>query len=421
MTQSVISSQRYEYPLKEKACRCALHSSIEEVAEEWDWIAPKHNLFLQSTYLRIVEKNPPKGMQFAYLLFYRDNTPIGICYFQIKHFKADQSLNTPTKGEDKPPCFFNTIGRYLKGLVASKVEFNTLVCGNLLLTGAHGFYFDPEKVDGEASLRLIDEAIDNLYGEFEKRKLPIAGTLMKDFSASEHTFYQQFSTKHEFNEFTIQPSMIFDLPESWNNFDDYLGAMSSKYRVRAKRAFKKGKEVEKRELDLAAIEANLPRIYELYQNIAENAGFNMVDLNEDYLLNLKRNLPDQFTMMGYYLEDKLIAFFTTIHNGSELEAHFLGFEKHYNRSIQVYLNILYDIVRIGLEKQVKTIVFARTALEIKSSVGAVAEEMYCYMKHRSAFSNKFLQPLLGYLRPKEEWVPRSPFKTKEPNQEGGDS
>ena len=410
MTQGITSLQRFEYLLKDKNYRCTLYSSIDEVPQDWDWVAPKHNLFLQKPYLKVLEENPPKGMKFAYLLLHKGSVAVGLCYFQIKHFKADQSINK-VNTETKTPCFFTTIGNYIKGLVASKVEFNTLVCGNLLLTGEHGFYFDPNHISGEASLSLLNEALGSLYSEFEKRKLPIAGTLLKDFEDKNHDFYQQLSTKHEFNEFTIQPSMIFDLPEEWNSFDDYLAAMSSKYRVRAKRAFKKAVAVEKKELDLADIEANLPRIYELYRNIAENAGFNMVDLNEDYLLNLKRSFPDQFRMNGYYLDGQLIAFFTTIHNGDELEAHFLGFEKQYNGSIQVYLNILYDIVRIGLSSKVKTIVFARTALEIKSSVGAVAHEMYCYMKHRNTLSNKFLQPLLNYLRPQEEWVPRSPFKT----------
>ena len=411
MTQDVSSSQRFDYLLKDQDYRCSLFVSIDEVPQAWDWVAPKHNLFLQRTYLKVLEENPPKGMQFAYLLFQKGRVPVGLCYFQIKYFNADKSLNNGT--EEKTPCFFSTIGKYLKGLVASKVEFNTLVCGNLLLTGQHGFYFDPNQVTPNQSLKLINEVFPSLYREFEKRKIPIAGTLLKDFEDSEHQLYQQLSTSYEFHEFTIQPSMIFELPAEWNGFDDYLSAMSSKYRVRAKRAFKKAKEVEKRELNLADIEANLDRICQLYRNIAENAGFNMVDLNEHYLLNLKRAFPGRFKMMGYYLEGELIAFFTTIHNGKELEAHFLGFEKHHNRSIQVYLNILYDIVRIGLDLKVKSIVFARTALEIKSSVGAIAHEMYCYMKHRNTFSNKFLQPLLNYLRPQEEWVPRSPFKTNQ--------
>ena len=115
-------------------------------------------------------------------------------------------------------------------------------------------------------------------------------------------------------------------------------------------------------------------------------------------------------MIGYYLDDKLIGYFTTFLNGQELEAHFLGLEPKYNHEFQLYLNMLYDIIQIGIDSEAKLIVFARTAMAIKSSVGAVAHEMYCYMRHRSSFPNKFIKPLLKYLRPEADWEPRHPFK-----------
>ena len=45
---------------------------------------------------------------------------------------------------------------------------------------------------------------------------------------------------NDYKEFSIQPKMILHLREDWTTFEDYLAAMTSKYRVRAKRAFKKG-------------------------------------------------------------------------------------------------------------------------------------------------------------------------------------
>lgn len=56
--------------------------------------------------------------------------------------------------------------------------------------------------------------------------------------------------------------------------------------------------------------------------------------------------------------------------------------------------------------------FARTALEIKSSVGAVPENLYCYLRHQNPLVNKFTGTLLDYLKPVEEWLPRHPFKSQ---------
>ena len=76
----------------------------------------------------------------------------------------------------------------------------------------------------------------------------------------------------------------------------------------------------------------------------------------------------------------------------------------------MYLNILYDIIKVGFEQECKSIVFARTALEIKSSVGAEPHEMYWYLRHRNKISNRFLSQIVDYLNPKDDWVQRKPFK-----------
>jgi hypothetical protein len=136
----------------------------------------------------------------------------------------------------------------------------------------------------------------------------------------------------------------------------------------------------------------------------------MVDLNEYYLLALKRDMGRHFRMCGYYQGDHLLAFYTTICNGVEMEAHFIGYDKALNHDLQLYLNCLYDMVRQGFEAGCKTIVFARTALEIKSSVGAVAHDLLCYVRHQNALVNTFTGTILEYLKPVEEWVPRHPFK-----------
>ena len=204
--------------------------------------------------------------------------------------------------------------------------------------------------------------------------------------------------------------MILDIRPDWNTFEDYLAACQSKYRVRAKRAFKKGKLLQKEEFNLEQIIHYESQMYDLYRSVAENSGFNLINLNSSYLVALKKELPEAFRCFAYFLEGELVAFYTTISNGEELEAHFLGFDKNLNRNLQVYLNILYDLVRIGIEGGNRRVVFARTAMEIKSSVGAEAIDMYCYVRHRNSITNKLIHPLFDYLKPKDdEWTPRHPF------------
>lgn len=391
------------------ALRYTFFRSIEAAGQDWDHAAPAHDLFLQRQYLSILEANPPEGMRFGYLVFYQQDQPVGVALCQIKYFKGDDNiadLDVPRKD----PCFFGGLAQWFKKWVAGKAAADILICGNMLLTGEHGYYFNQEKVREEDAIIVLEQALDYVIEHMGKEGVKMPVILVKDI-APLHRPQGQFLGKKGFTEFEIQPNMVLDLP--YQNMDEYLNAMSTKYRTRAKRAFKKLDGIEKRQMTYAEILHELPNIYRLYKDIANNAGFNMVDLNEHYLAALKKDLQEHFQMYAYYLDGKLVAFYTMIWNHDELEAHFLGYEKSLNRDYQLYLNILYDIIRMGIEGSSKQIVFARTALEIKSSVGAVAHDLYCYLRHQNTVANRFVPTILDYLKPVEEWQPRHPFKDHE--------
>ena len=76
----------------------------------------------------------------------------------------------------------------------------------------------------------------------------------------------------------------------------------------------------------------------------------------------------------------------------------------------LYLNMLYNMTEFGITHQFKKIIFGRTALEIKSSVGAKPEKMYGLMKHSNWFINLFIAKLFRYFEPEMIWTERNPFK-----------
>ncbi len=382
--------------------------SIEAAGREWDLAAPATDVFLQRLYLSIVEKTPPKGMRFGYLVFYRNELPIGVALCQIKYFKADESIQEPgSQQAAKDACFFNCLGTWFKRQVAGWVAGDILICGNLLLTGEHGFYFKDELIQPNEASLLLERALADVVKTLNQTGTKIPVILIKDV-APRHEILGHNLESVGFTEFCVQPNMVMDLP--FGSFEEYLGAMSTKYRTRVKRAFKKLAGVEKRELSLSDIQQQLPRMYELYRDIARNAGFNMVDLNEHYLYALKRDFGQSFRAFGYYQGEHLLAFYTTIQNGDELEAHFLGYDKAQNHDLQLYLNMLYDMVQLGIESGCHQLVFARTALEIKSSVGAVAQDLHCYLRHQNSLANRLTEPLIDYLNPVEVWQARHPYK-----------
>lgn len=76
----------------------------------------------------------------------------------------------------------------------------------------------------------------------------------------------------------------------------------------------------------------------------------------------------------------------------------------------MYLNMLFDMAQYGIENRYKSIVYARTAMEIKSSVGAKPKTMKIYMKHTNFLANSMLKLIVKYLNPVTKWVERHPFK-----------
>lgn len=382
--------------------------SIEAAGRDWDLAAPADDVFLQRPYLSVIEKTPPKGMRFGYLVFYKNEQPFGVALCQIKYFKADENIQEQgAQASTKDSCFFNSLGSWFKRQISGWVAADILICGNLLLTGEHGFYFQEGQLSPVETSRLLENALTEVVKNMNQVGVKIPVILIKDVAPQHEVLGSQLESVG-FTEFCVQPNMVMDLP--FSSFDEYLEAMSTKYRTRAKRAFKKLAGVEKRELSLSDVQQHLPRMYELYRDIARNAGFNMVDLNEHYLYALKRDFGHAFRVFGYYQGETLLAFYTTIQNGKELEAHFLGYDKALNHDLQLYLNMLYDMIQLGIAAGCHQLVFARTALEIKSSVGAVAHDLHCYLRHQNSLANRLAEPLIDYLNPVEVWQARHPYK-----------
>jgi hypothetical protein len=88
----------------------------------------------------------------------------------------------------------------------------------------------------------------------------------------------------------------------------------------------------------------------------------------------------------------------------------LGYNSEYQYKNQLYLNMLYDMVSFGIENKFSSIVYARTAMVIKSSVGAKPKNMIIYMKHTNWIMNTLLKYIFKLMNPKQDWKERHPFK-----------
>jgi hypothetical protein len=384
-----------------------IYRRIHDCRALWTQAAPLDNLLLQVPYLAAVEAAPPEGMAFRYAVPMAGDQPLGVVYCQTIYFDGKQSIRYhrhPTEGR----CFFQTLGKFLRGLVARQVGFHTLVCGNLMISGAHGYAFGADVADPD---RLLEETLRDVTADLEREGIEPSVMLLKDFEPGSGP-HRPTMERRRYHPFHILPSLSMDLDPAWRTEADYLAALSSKYRVRARKARQKmATGLSSRPLLPEEIIARSRSLYELYLQVVDDSGFNVLTLHPDYFAALQQHMGDALAVHGYFHDETLIGFTTALCNtNGEMEAHFLGYQAQWNPPHRLYLNMLLDLVALGINHGMRRIHFARTADEIKSSVGATSIDLTCYIRHRSPFSNKFIKPLLDYLTPSESPVLRHPFK-----------
>lgn len=151
-------------------------------------------------------------------------------------------------------------------------------------------------------------------------------------------------------------------------------------------------------------------VFELYQQVSIAAGFNLIELHPDYFQTLLEHCSDNFGLKIIFYQSKPIAFYSYIIDGEVFQAHFIGYERSYNNNLELYHNILLRLLQTAINVKAKEINFARTALEIKSSVGAEPHDLFCYIAHKSKIINSVVPHILEFLKPKDDWIQRRPFK-----------
>jgi predicted N-acyltransferase len=368
-----------------------------QLPKNWNDLAIE-NIFLSTNYLKILEQSAPTNMICHFIGIFQQEELVGIATSQFIDANQLASFGNREK------C----LKTYFRDFILKNFASHVLFVGNNMLTGQNAFAFS-DKIKAIEGLRALKNACEELKTIFKKQRKNIHLTIFKDFSENEIVDF----TKGEFNDFyqfSIQPNMVFDINYEWKTEQNYVDALTKKYRDQYKRARKKAIDIEKSKLNYEEILANEALIYDLYFHVAKNAPFNTFFLSKNHFSNFKFILKDNFLFYGYFLDQKMIGFNTLIKNGNAMDTYFLGYDESIQKDKMLYLNMLYDMIAYSINKGFKEIVFARTALEIKSSVGAKPQKMFGFIEHSNALINRFMPTIFPFIEPNVVWQERNPFK-----------
>ncbi len=378
-------------------------SSVDEISDEiWKFLACENNIYFHRNFLKSIEKNHPK-ITFSYIVLVDKNKqPTAFSSIQIVDFFIDGIRN------DLELLVRNikNIGRKLH-ILPGKKPLKILISGNTFISGEHGVFIKNNQ-DKKIIIKELAKAILHFMNSDKNLKKEIDAFLLKDF-INESLFITDELKDYNYHPFSVEPNMKFDLNENWQTFDDYLAAMKTKFRVKAKKALSLSTDIKIENVTSENIANQLPEMTSLYKKVSSNADFNLGDFNLETYRDFKEKLGENYILKTYWLNNKIVGFVSGVINQNSLDAHFVGIDYQLNREYAIYQRMLYDYVEIAISKKLKIINFGRTASEIKSSVGAQAQDLTMYVRHKKSITNRILKLFLQRIQP-TPFQEKSPFK-----------
>lgn len=376
-------------------------SSVSEISEEiWEALNCDKNLYFHRDFLFSIEESNP-GIQFAYIVLIDANKkPIAIATLQFVDFYIDDIKNDLEVVLRKIKSF----GRKLH-LFPKKTPLKILICGNTFVSGEHGVFIKKNQ-NKKTIIKEVAKAILHFVNSNPILKKEVNFFLIKDF-INESLSITDSLKDYNYSPFLVAPNMLLNLKEDWLSFDDYLAALKTKFRVKAKKALQLSTTLKIEDVTLENIENLLPEMTALYKKVSSKADFNLGDFNLETYISLKERLQDNYILKVYFLNGKVVGFMSGIVNQNSLDAHFVGIDYLLNKEYAIYQRMLYDYIEIAIQKRLKYLNFGRTASEIKSSIGAIPQDLTMYIRHKKSIKNRILKLFLQRIEP-------TPFHQKFP-------
>jgi hypothetical protein len=378
-----------------------IYHSVKDIpALTLEHLGSEKHFFFSSGYWNVFEHAFSKNIQFRYVVVSHNGEAVGLAPFQLIMFKGS---NVSNEVEEKG--WWQQTKKYITGKVVNLISMRLLVSGNTFLTGEFAFHLKPGLEFNSKKAQAFHAAIQQIVAE-EKN---ISGILIKDFYAETATHLDTLK-QNNFLQFEVNPNMEVDILPEWNSMKDYGQALSSRYRIRYHKALDRASGLECRNLDEALINRYEPQLQTMLSEILERSDFKLESPDIEYMKALRRQFPDSFHLKGIFKGDVLLGFYSAYHTGSELYACFVGMDKSLLKEHDLYLNILYKLLELAIDLKVTKLHYGRTAMEIKSSVGAKPKQMYLYVKHVNPVINRLVHFAVKTLSKNPEWTLRNPFK-----------
>lgn len=373
-----------------------VYTDPESIEVEWNRMLPEGH-FLKTNRLSVMQKSGMADVSFLYMVVRRNNIGIGLIYCQLFRFHSEHY---------SAELLDQTCIQLVRNFILRQ-ETGLLICGNLFHLNEPGYFFTDAQ-DENLVFQILEQ--------FQKKcSVKISGILLKDAVSEMDESLAKSSRFQRFDNDTVM-SVLID--PDWVSFEGYLAAFSKKYRHRANKILLARQALETRFLSLDEIHSHRHDINRLYQEVRHKQMLRLGSLTSDYFYGMKKELKDDFQILGWFLDGKMVAFSShLVHPENVTEVHYIGFEYEANEKHSIYFNILFEGVRQAIEQKKSKLLFGRTGYDAKANAGAVPETGCHFYRIKRGIPSLAFRYFTSSYRNKEneDWRKRNPFSVAKTN------
>lgn len=369
-----------------------IYNSLNEFNPiEWNNQNEQLPFYQSFQYLQHLEQTQ-KQINFRYVQIFESKVLIGCIYFQQLNFDMQKIFQYNSESK------LSFIEKYF-----SRKQVYLLNLGNVYFTGDTGIISN----NISKLTYILPRLFKYVNSSFQYKSFAY---LSADFLDNDSTFQESFIS-NGFHILNTEPDLYFKLKPEWSNFEDYINAFSSKYRVRAKKVLKDSEAIQNKILTHHEILFFKQEIEQLFENVIQHAQFFLSPLNCNFFVNKQENMDNICQIYGYFINEKLVGYSNIYICNKIIHVHYIGLDYQINSDYKLYNRMLLDVVKIGIEHKVEKIHFGRTATEIKTTIGAEPSYFKSFLKIRNPIYNTIATYFLKKILPPKFTV-RHPFKHK---------
>ena len=252
-------------------------------------------------------------------------------------------------------------------------QFRTLVAGQGLGTGEHAFRWHGGLTTPDR-IRFTEQAFEACAKEWGTRVW-----MAKDFGPDlDADLAPHWSRKWQ--RATFDPLMVTPLDPTWSSREDWMDALRTKARTKVRSILGRNADVAlERITDLTRLRELGPALIALYDQVYGRASIVMGGLEAGDFARLAEQWGDDFLLVTHHFEGRLVGFHCGLHHatpeGGTIEAYFVGFDPELNKECALYQRMLIEFITWGIDCQASRVLMGRTAMEIKSTLGALPVPM----------------------------------------------